>query len=178
MLDPKGANKAELSYIEPSPVSGYRLQRTFEATKTSYRLLMFFALFYRTARSDPRQSLTAIRDKLFDRHGAPPRGMAEELAAEIRRIKEVNNFPDFFKAMGLQETPNKQNFCTFLKRTITESFEKGYSSMPLSQGQALALRKAKEPGVEVAEGVVMAMRVPSVSFFPVRKGKGKGRRGR
>ncbi|TKA34060.1 hypothetical protein B0A50_00040 [Salinomyces thailandicus] len=35
MLDDKGAGMAELSYMEPSAVSDYRLQKTFDASKTS-----------------------------------------------------------------------------------------------------------------------------------------------
>ncbi|TVY38619.1 Ubiquitin-conjugating enzyme E2, partial [Lachnellula subtilissima] len=37
-LDPTGSNMPDLAYLEPSPVSRYRLQRTFAASKTSYRL--------------------------------------------------------------------------------------------------------------------------------------------
>ena len=50
MLDPTGANMPKLAYLEPSPVSEYRLRRTFEDLKTSYRLLTFSALFYKTSR--------------------------------------------------------------------------------------------------------------------------------
>ncbi|KAL8901290.1 MAG: hypothetical protein Q9207_005276 [Kuettlingeria erythrocarpa] len=50
MLDSKGAGMAELSYLEPSAVSDYRLIKTFQASRTSYRLLMFLSLFSRSAR--------------------------------------------------------------------------------------------------------------------------------
>lgn len=126
MLDPKGKGMAELSYIEPSAVSEYRLQRTFEASKVSYRLLMFLATFYKTARV-PGKSLSDIRDEMFDAHGAPPKGTAERMAADIRRIRAVNNFPGLFAAMGLEELPSKENFCAFLKNTIGKSVEMGYS---------------------------------------------------
>ncbi|KUJ06938.1 uncharacterized protein LY89DRAFT_555345, partial [Mollisia scopiformis] len=65
-------NAPELSYMEPSAVSEYRLLTTFRATKTSYRILMFQNLFRRTAVTSPRKSLSQLRDEVFKRHGAPP----------------------------------------------------------------------------------------------------------
>ncbi|MCJ1454898.1 hypothetical protein MMC28_005251 [Mycoblastus sanguinarius] len=175
MLDSKGAGMAELSYLEPSAISDYRLQRTFEASTTSYRLLMFLALFYRTARA-PGEPIAKTCDGLFDRHGAPPKGTAEQLATAIRHIRTITNFPDFLKAMGLKTMPTKSEFSTFLKRTIEDSARMGYSSWPISQGQALALRKQREPYVEQAKGVVLAIRLPAqrhINFFPPKRPAGR-----
>lgn len=178
MLDNKGAGMAELSYIEPCAVSEYRLQRTFEASKTSYRLLMFFALFYRAARP-PGKSLSAIRDELFDMHGAPPKGAAKRMAAAIRDIRNVNSFPAFFKVMGLEKMPSKENFCTFLKRTIEDSVKIGYSSQPINQSQAFAIRKIRDPFAQQAKDVMLNVVAPqraSMSFFPGKQGKDRRRR--
>jgi len=177
MLDRKGAGMAELSYIEPSAVSNYRLQRTFEASKVSYRLLMFLALFYKNARI-PGKFLSEICDEMFDAHGAPPKGAAEKLAAEIRKIHTIKTFPEFFEAMGLKDIPSKENFCTFLKKTIGDSVNAGYSSQPISQWQALAIRqmKGKEPEVEEVEGAdYRKVVIPNhgFSFFPCKRGKGR-----
>ncbi|KAI4189250.1 MAG: hypothetical protein LQ346_005152 [Caloplaca aetnensis] len=178
MLDSRGAGMAELSYLEPSAVSDYRLIKTFQASRTSYRLLMFFSLFSRSARI-PGKSLETIRDDMFDAHGAPPRGMASHMAAEIRRIKEIDGFPPFLKEMGLRGIPQKAEFSCFLKRMVTHSAEVGYSSVPVTQGQALAMRLDKEPGVEVAEGVVAEKRELSgrLNFFPPAGNTKKGARG-
>lgn len=178
MLDNKGAGMAELSYIEPCAVSEYRLQRTFDASKTSYRLLMFFALFYRAARPTGT-SLTAIRDELFDMHGAPPKGAAERMAAEIRDIRNVNSFPAFFKVMGLEVTPSKENFCTFLKRTIEDSVKMGYSRQPINQSQASAIRKSRDPFAQQTRDVILNVPAPhraSISFFPGKQRKNRLRR--
>ncbi|KAL8704607.1 MAG: hypothetical protein Q9201_002254 [Fulgogasparrea decipioides] len=175
MLDARGAGMAELSYLEPSASSDYRLQRTFEASKTSYRLLMFLALFCKTARPAGR-AISAIRDDLFDTHGAPPRETVERMAAEIRKIRTVNSFPVFFEAMGLVETPSKENFCSFLKRTIEESVKMGYSCQPITQKEALAIRKIRDPSVEQAADVVPSKRIPQragLSFFPGEQGRGR-----
>lgn len=101
MLDSKGAGMAELSYMEPTKISEYRLQKTFDASKTSYRLLMFLNLFRRTAVGSPRKSLPKLRDEAFERHGAPPRGSAKGLADSIKRIHQVKNFPQFLIVMGI-----------------------------------------------------------------------------
>lgn len=173
MLDCKGAGMAELSYIEPSEVSDYRLQRTFEASKVSYRLLMFLALFYKTARI-PGESIADICEGMFDMHGAPPRGTAEKMAQDIRRIRTVNSFPEFFKSMGFTDKtiPRKAQFCTFLKETIDMSVKLGYSRQALSQAKALAIRRFLEPEVEVKEGLQLNAVAPQkvrISFFPVTK---------
>lgn len=172
MLEPRRGNMPDLCYIEPSAVSDYRLQRTFDntASKVSYRLLMFLALFYKTARI-PGKSLSTIRDEMFDAHGAPPKGTAERMAADIREIRTVNCFPEFFKAMGLKETPSKEIFCTFLKNTIRESVKAGYSKEPITQMEALAIRKGREPDVEEVGGAVRVdLPTRHFSFFPAKKG--------
>lgn len=53
LLDAKGASLPELGYLETDPISQYRLKKTFDASRTSYRLLMFSELFRRTARPSP-----------------------------------------------------------------------------------------------------------------------------
>ena len=191
MLDPQGAGLAELSYLEPaSYLSEYRLQRTFDASKTSYRLLMFLALFSRTARpsasnSEKHPPLSALRDQLFDTHGAPPKGTAERMAAEIRHIRTVNSWPVFFKVMGISDMPGKQNFCAFLKGTIAESVKMGYSTQPISQGEAARARRWRcgrfaSRALRWRRGLAESEKVPGkrgLSFFP-RKGGSKMGRGK
>jgi hypothetical protein len=174
MLDAKGSNMPELSYLEPSAVSDYRLQKTFDASKTSYRLLMFLNLFRRTAVGNPRKPLDQLRDEAFERHGAPPRGSAKVLADSIKRIHQVKNFPEFLHCMGIGK-PSAEWFTNFLRECVEASHRKGYSKMPLNQGQAMTLRRWKEPRVEVAEGVCfLDVNMSGRSFFP---GNGGGRGG-
>jgi ubiquitin-protein ligase len=178
MLDAKGSNMPELSYMEPSAVSEYRLAKTFEASQTSYRLLMFLNLFRTVAVGNPRKPLTQLRDEAFARHGAPPRGSAKGLADSIKRIHQVSNFPDFLLAMGIGK-PGAAWFTNFLRECVQDSIAKGYSKMPITQSQALYLRLMKEPHVEVKQGVQDAHVDPSrLSFFPGNNGGGNhgGRR--
>jgi ubiquitin-protein ligase len=176
MLDARGAGMAELSYMEASAASEYRLQKTFEASKTSYRLLMFLNLLRLTTdrTSTPRKTLAQLREEMFDRHGAPPKGAATRLANNIKRIHAVNTFPDFLRVMGIQKMPTAAEFTAFLRRTVEESVAKGYSVWGLSQEKALALRRTKEPNVQVRKESKPEWRVWGQnrgSFFP-----NKGRR--
>ncbi|KAI1372424.1 hypothetical protein F4677DRAFT_463260 [Hypoxylon crocopeplum] len=103
LFDPKGANMPQLSFMESDPVSTYRLEKTFEGSRTSYRLLMFSELFRRTARPSHKKPLSQVRDELFDRYGAPPNNAAQELAMSVRRIHTINDFPAFMREMGIKE---------------------------------------------------------------------------
>lgn len=107
MLDSKGAGMAELAYLEPTPISEYRLKKTFEASKTSYRLLMFLNLFRKVAEGSPLQPLSVLCDEAFERHGALPRGSAKGLADSIKRIHQVSSFPEFLAHMGIQEVSGR-----------------------------------------------------------------------
>ncbi|CAO1597003.1 hypothetical protein XANCAGTX0491_000833 [Xanthoria calcicola] len=193
MLDPTGADMPELSYLEPSATSDYRLQHTFAASRTSYRLLMFCHLFCKTARgikknknNNTNKPLSQLRDDLFTTHGAPPRGVAHSMAREIRRIQSIAAFPPFLREMGVQDRnmPGKAEFTAFLRAMVRESVEVGYSTWAVGQTRALGLRILKEPGVEVVEGLGVAeMATGRVNFFPGgehrgRRGAGRGRGGR
>jgi hypothetical protein len=178
MLDRRGADKPELSYIEPSSISEYRLRETFNASRTSYRLLMFLNLFRTTAVGSPPKSLSQLCDEAFQRHGAPRVGTTRELAASIKRIHAIDNFPEFMQEMGVPFT-TKDAFCTLLKDCIGDSISKGYSRMPISQASAMYIRRQKEPDVEVAVGLwPQQVDVHNISFFPGKVNAGRAGRGR
>ncbi|PQE27309.1 ubiquitin-conjugating enzyme family protein [Rutstroemia sp. NJR-2017a WRK4] len=178
MLDRRGADKPELSYIEPSSISEYRLRETFAASRTSYRLLMFLNLFRITARGSPPKALSKLCDEAFQRHGAPRVGTTRGLAASIKRIHAVDSFPGFMKEMGVPFT-TKDAFCTLLKDCISDSISKGYSRMPISQASALYLRRQKEPDVEAAVGLCpQQVDVHNISFFPGKVNAGRAGRSR
>ncbi|KAK6081497.1 NEDD8-conjugating enzyme UBC12-like protein 2 [Seiridium cupressi] len=176
----------QLAYKEPDNVSAYRLDRTFQASRTSYRLLMFSELFRRTARPD-HKPLVDIREELFNRHGGPPPGAASQVAAEVRRLHGVSDFTHFMREMGFEAVPTAANFTRFLRRTLDDSVRAGYSQEPLSQAQALALRLPYDGAVGIrhelratfnswrrADGVLVLPRVPAgrIRFFPEKQGNG------
>ncbi|KAK8102972.1 hypothetical protein PG984_016118 [Apiospora sp. TS-2023a] len=176
----------ELAYLEPDAISAYRLDKTFQGSRTSYRLLMFSELFRRTARpstsSTSSSSLAKVREALFRRHAAA------RLASEVRRLHAINDFPAFLREMSFSQIPSPAQFTAVLRNTVVDSMNRGYSRWALAQSDALALRMHKdcEPGVgvkpEFAEMVAEAPYLPTVvlsnvSFFPGGNKRG-GNRGR
>ena len=149
MFDKDGKNMPELSYMESDETSEYRLRRSFEAGRTSYRLLMFCNLFRKTVNrgeGKARKSLKDLRDTLFDAHGAPPYGTATQLAQGVRDLQDVNNFSSFLKNMGLTP-PTSANFTDFLRRCVQDSMTKGYSVWAYSQAEVFRMRVILEPNV-------------------------------
>ena len=57
--------------------------------------------------------------------------------------------------------PSKAAFTAFLRRTIIDSVNTGYSCMPISQSQLYMIRKVRERNVEVAEGVCVTSALES-----------------
>jgi hypothetical protein len=150
MLDTNGAGMAELAYLEPDTVSTYRLIKTFEASPTSYRLLMFLKLFSSAVRP-PNKTLAELRDDMFDSHGAPPTGTTATMADNVREIREIKRFPQFLTAMGLSEMPAPSEFTDFLRRTITDSARVGYSIAPMSQEKLYLMRRSKDQKLQMRE---------------------------
>lgn len=185
MLDPsKGKGMVELAYMEANTVSNYRLDKTYEAGRTSYRLLMFLNLFRRTINrgtGQDRKSLSAMRDELFDSHGAPPPGTATRLAEAIRSLADVDSFPKFLVRMDLQP-PAASQFITFLRNCMEDSVRKGYSRWGIKQERALIRRRQVDPDVQVRDDPSPEWNGPGtfqVTFFPNRaRGGGGGGRGR
>ncbi|KAI4604364.1 hypothetical protein KJ359_000499 [Pestalotiopsis sp. 9143b] len=183
--------RPELAYREPDAVSAYRLDKTFEASRTSYRLLMFSELFRRVARPG-NKPLHEIREELFDRHGGPPHGAASFVAAEVRRLHGVNDFTQFMREMGFESIPTAASFTQFLRRTLDDSVRAGYSREALSGRQALILRLQRDSGFSIWPSYMAAynrwlqpdgtLRLPHMkatghNFFPLTsRPKGRGDR--
>ncbi|ORY67564.1 uncharacterized protein BCR38DRAFT_337231 [Pseudomassariella vexata] len=192
LLDRKGGNSPELSYMETDAVSHYRLGKAFEGSHTSYRLLMFSELFRRMARNS-NVPLTQVRDELFARHGAPPPGASKRMAAEVRRLHTVDNFHQFMLEMGIETFPSLASFTDVLRETMRASVAKGYSIWAISQEDAVFLRLEKEPGVGIHPNLAhtvnssmppSSLNFNNITFFPAahrgrnKSGRGNGRSGR
>ncbi|KAL5402826.1 hypothetical protein PMIN06_010718 [Paraphaeosphaeria minitans] len=176
MLDAKGAAMAELAYLEPTSVSEYRLQKTFEGSRTSYRLLMFLKLFSSMART-PGKTLVQLREELFDTHSAPPPGVSAIMAQRIRAVQAIDSFPKFLTVMGIAQMPSRSEFTAFLRHTISESVYAGYSRMPMTQSQLYMIRRVWEPTVERSKEVQITPQL-EVWFERGEKWYGNGWNGR
>jgi ubiquitin-protein ligase len=186
MLDGgKGQDRMELAYLEKNPVSNYRLRQTFDASRTSYTLLMFqntFRQIINRGSGANMKSIKQMREELFDAHGAPPIGTARRLSARVGQLQAISNFPDFLNVMGIQ-MPTASFFTGLLRGCIIDSVKKGYSIWGVSQRTAYAQRKILDPEVQERGNnewpVETGKRPPPgpdfvTSFFPNTRNHGTG----
>jgi hypothetical protein len=137
---------------------------------------MFLNLFRNAARGN-HKPLSQLRDEAFARHGAPPANAASALLEKIKEIHTVDSFPAFLDKMGIAK-PSGAWFTNFLRQCMRDSRSKGYLQMTLTQGQALALRLKREPGVERARGVEPDenVNIKGLNFFQGKNPRGRGAR--
>lgn len=156
-------------YMESSAVSEYRLKKTFKASPTSYRLLMFINLMRRgllgKTRSQPR-TLDITCDQLFASRGMPDPGVSLFIAEEIRCIQKIDNFFDFFAAMDIKNMPSRLELTGVLRDTVKDSMKRGFSKWALRPYHALYLRRLKEPEVETIKDLKAKQLVFAGFFFP------------
>ena len=113
------------SYSSQSHVNQSRLNNTFDANRTSVRLLMFHVYFLTNiARPDGRSlnEVTSNYDLFF---GRPTTQMKEDLQAHCKRVLAVQNWPDFFRLIGMK-VPSPQNVTFVLNQAVVNSKRKGY----------------------------------------------------
>jgi len=113
---------------------------------------MFLNIFRKVAIGTPRRTVEQLRESAFARHGAPPPGGAKALAESIKAIHKVDKFNDFLATTGLPRTM-KEWFCKFLKDQMKAAVRNGYCGWPLTQGQAMYLRREKEPNISKVIGI-------------------------
>ena len=131
---------------------------------------MFLNLFRKIAR--PRdKSIQQVCDNAFEAYGAPPKGTTERLAVGVRHIHVMDKFPSFLEFMSIAVMPSKQEFTVFVRESIVDSVQAGYSKWSLDQSQALGIRMVREPGVEITTGLLPSRVTPrraEISSFPGR----------
>jgi hypothetical protein len=71
--------------------------------------------------------------------------------------------------------PTKEEFTRFLRRTLHESVDKGYSKWALPQEEALAIRLQEEPTVDIVYGMrPSAWSDEPYTFFPREQKRKRG----
>ena len=101
-----------------------RIQRSFEANKTSARLLMFHVYFLtRIARVKGRCLADVVGNyDLF--YGRPTAQMKEQLQIYCKRVLSVQNWGQVFAAIGMNVNPLRVHVA--LNQAIVNSKAKGY----------------------------------------------------
>jgi hypothetical protein len=104
----------------------------YEASKTSFNLLMFAHLMRKTV-SQPaagadaiqKRTLQDVRNELLGCHGALPAEASAALAAFIRPVQEVKSFLSFLQVMEVP-VPTAAEFTRLLPPAVQDSVEKSY----------------------------------------------------
>jgi len=101
-----------------------RLAKTWSASLTSMRLIMFQVYFLRLARPSGRlvDDCLGIYNKSC---GIPSNGMKGNLSKAVKTIFSINTWKDFFKFIGTQEPPTDVLF-NILKSSMDTSAQRRY----------------------------------------------------
>lgn len=93
-LDPvQGKGVGGLALLEDDQICDWRLEKTFEAQRTSLRLLCFQFDFHRKV--DALRHDGQLHKGLDARFGLAPAGLAADLVRSIKTIFALNNFASF-----------------------------------------------------------------------------------
>lgn len=103
-----------------------RLQKTFDGTKTSLRLLMFQVFFMsQIGRPSGSRGPEDVLNAYDRRLGRPTPVQKENLQEECKRILEVDNWGEFFTRCNVP-LPPRDKLSEMLRQAIRNSFTKGY----------------------------------------------------
>eukprot|EP00456_Euglypha_rotunda_P059828 TRINITY_DN5002_c0_g1_i10.p1 TRINITY_DN5002_c0_g1~~TRINITY_DN5002_c0_g1_i10.p1 ORF type:complete len:195 (-),score=32.01 TRINITY_DN5002_c0_g1_i10:140-724(-) len=104
-----------------------RLPKTWKATETSNRLVMFGVLFLRSFRQENGDDITPLQAKLrLDRcFGRSTHQMTEKMQKAIKAIKAVKGWEGYFKRLGLPP-PSHTYINDWLRQANHNSAFKGY----------------------------------------------------
>jgi len=120
------ANKALLDENHPKKS---RLNKSFNACQVSLKLCMFHVVFLRlfrySARSGTLQSVRDTKEKLDAQYGRPTYGMRELLQKNVKRIKKIRTWAQFFEGIGVA-TPSENELYEWLVDALRNSEMKGY----------------------------------------------------
>jgi len=146
MLDSENGNHPELAYLESDPVCKYRLETTFEATKTSTRLLMFQIFFLRNLARPKEKTIADILEEYNHSYGFPPAGMSRKLQKACAKIYVTKDWANFYKRLGLA-SPTDEEMTSLLRNCILRSEEKGYHKTRATPKQLLSWRKKADNSI-------------------------------
>ena len=110
-----------------SAVSTSRMKKTFEACKTSIKLVCFHKAFFSLIRPASEKELTAdgIRRRLDAQMGRPTPKMERELQGQVKKILTINNWAGMFEFLEL-DTPTDAYLSQWLRRAVVNSGRRGY----------------------------------------------------
>ncbi|KAF9565751.1 hypothetical protein CPC08DRAFT_747776 [Agrocybe pediades] len=104
--------------------SKFRLSNTFNASKTSFRLMMFQITFLDEFVGTYASNLS----KLDDNYGFVDKELPERMVAEVKKIYKVDNWTEFFRRVRFTQGLSLSNaqFCDMLRATVKRSVAFNY----------------------------------------------------
>jgi len=143
--------KKHPKYANPSNATAdSRLQKTFEATIVSNHLLMFHVYFLKRVARPEGIPLSQIRELLDARFGRPTYSMRDQLMRECKRIKEVQDWPTFFRKVDVP-APSEDTLLEWLDKAMENSARKHYHNPHDFTPEAIARRKLEERKAAMTE---------------------------
>jgi len=119
-----------------------RLPKTWKATLVSNRLVMFHVMFLRIFRQDEQGNditATQTKSKLDRSFGRSTHRMQELFQKRIKEIKEIKEWPQYFRVMGMPSPPLNY-LCEWLQKASQNSAFKRYHN-PQAVREALDLKR-------------------------------------
>jgi len=114
-----------LGEIEATAINKERIEKTFDATQVSIKLLMFHVYFFKNVARPEGVSLEDVAANYDAFYGRPSSQMKENLQKKCKQILATNSWNLFFKGIGLS-IPSDNYLCSWLKRSVKNSERKGY----------------------------------------------------
>ncbi|EFJ36595.1 hypothetical protein SELMODRAFT_404748 [Selaginella moellendorffii] len=151
-----------LAYIEPENYpSELRIRQTFQACKTSMKLILFQVNFFNMTRST---------EEFDQRYGFPSEAMTKKLMRLMKDVYKARDWDVYFRIFGLEfDSGWKWQLVRLLKKSIESSEKRGYHVLRYTQSELYELRRAVEPTCPPPQGWVNncgKYPVPQKSFFP------------
>ncbi|KAF5317532.1 hypothetical protein D9619_013226 [Psilocybe cf. subviscida] len=140
----------ELEFLERDGQAGceaaYRLNTTFEMSKTSLRLIMFQVTFLNAF----RRTYSGNLGKLDDNYGVADKDLPEQMVVAIKEIYAVDSWPQFFRRVNFAKGAGftKDIFTGMLRDCVKLSGQRGYhraaDQIRVRELQALRVQAEKE----------------------------------
>eukprot|EP01114_Cavostelium_apophysatum_P015647 TRINITY_DN4309_c0_g1_i1.p1 TRINITY_DN4309_c0_g1~~TRINITY_DN4309_c0_g1_i1.p1 ORF type:complete len:1000 (-),score=330.36 TRINITY_DN4309_c0_g1_i1:12-2684(-) len=118
-----------MAYVndESPAASTDRLNKTFDATQVSIKLLMFHVYFFKNVARPEGISLDQVAANYDAFYGRPSSQMKEDLQRKCKEILGVQNWSQFFRGIGMAPPPPTE-LAKWLRRSVKNSLQKGYHS--------------------------------------------------
>ena len=174
-------SRPELALFEASAVSPFRNRATAHWIQRRMMIRLVAKLFHEFIRPDLNEPLAVIVKRMFDQYGAPSAREMVEMGNPVRKIIlscaeelltkfhfdwfPLNDRGDIHGPFPQDIIWESDKVTAFFRDNITQSIEKGYCQMPITQPEALCLRLKIEDYVEIAQDLKPADEPPPKSML-------------